>query len=188
MAVFFTADTHFQHGKILDYCYRPFASAGEMDEVLFHNWNAVVRPGDVVYHLGDVAFGDVERLLPRLRGLAGKKRLVPGNHDNWKKLAAFEDVFKVLPHLFELVVPHDGSNLRLTLCHYAMESWNRSHCGALMLHGHTHGRLEDNSQRLDVGVDSWNFYPVRLEQVLERLKTLPAYPHQLEPTEMEGEG
>ena len=84
MAVFFTADTHFPHENILQYCARPFVSAEEMDEVLCANWNAAVRPTDSVYHLGDEAFGDVESFLLRLRGLTGKKFLIPGNHDSRK--------------------------------------------------------------------------------------------------------
>ena len=39
-----------------------------------------------------------------------------------------------------------------------------------MLHGHDHGRLAGNAQRLDVGVDCWGFAPVRFRDVLVRLR------------------
>jgi len=40
MDYYFTSDTHAWHGNIIKYCNR-----------------SLVRPGDVLYHLGDFAFG-----------------------------------------------------------------------------------------------------------------------------------
>ena len=54
-------------------------SAAEMDECIYANWAAHVRPMDTVYHLGDVTFGDrdeVSKTVQRLRSLPGKKYLV----------------------------------------------------------------------------------------------------------------
>lgn len=171
------AVTHFQHSRIIDFCKRPFASHKEMDAVIFRNWNAVVRPDDTVYHLGDVAFGDVERLLPCLRGLMGKKYLVPGNHDEPKKLELLAEVFEILPALTEVTLPltRKAPHVRAVLCHYAMTVWNGSHNDRIMLYGHSHGRLPGNSRSLDVGVDAWNFYPVRLQDILKRLEKSPAF-------------
>ena len=43
--------------------------------------------------------------------------------------------------------------------------------GAINLHGHSHGRLKPLPRQLDVGVDAWDFRPVRLEQVLASAKS-----------------
>lgn len=175
MTTFFTADTHFQHDNIIRFCARPFRSAAEMDDAMIRNWNATVQPDDTVYHLGDVAFGDVSRLMPRLRSLSGKKYLIPGNHDDQDKLEVLSNVFTILPPLVEVNIQVNERNIKISLCHYPMESWNRSGRKALMLHGHNHGRMAENNQRLDVGVDCWKFYPARLEDILNRLKKLPRY-------------
>ena len=95
--IWFISDTHFRHEAILgfkDYAgltVRPFASADEMDQQMIDNWQSVVKPGDVVYHLGDVLFGHnkVEWLEANFTKLNGTKHLILGNHDNPKFLAPF---------------------------------------------------------------------------------------------------
>jgi calcineurin-like phosphoesterase family protein len=68
--------------------------------------------------------------------------------------------------------------LPITLCHYAMRTWNMSHYGALHFFGHSHGNLQGDSQSCDVGVDCWGFVPVSLDQVKERMQ---AFPRRIEP-------
>ncbi|MDA8314228.1 MAG: hypothetical protein M0010_03500 [Actinomycetota bacterium] len=81
MTTYFTADQHFGHHNIIEYCDRPFHSVGEMNTVLVANWNAVVGPHDTVHVLGDVAMGRREESMPLIGRLAGHKILYPGNHD-----------------------------------------------------------------------------------------------------------
>lgn len=86
--IWFTSDTHFGHANIINFTagdppvkLRPeFASVEEMDETMIDRWNARVKPGDHIYHLGDVAMvkSALHAVLPRL---SGKKRLILGNHD-----------------------------------------------------------------------------------------------------------
>lgn len=173
MHAFFTADTHFQHDAIRHYCQRPFASVGEMDNSLIAMWNGVVGKRDVVYHLGDVFFGDEDKALGLLRRLNGKKFLVPGNHDTSSRIGVLEKAFEILPPLVPTSFSWGGSKHRVTLCHYAMQYWDRSVHGSLMFFGHTHGRYAGNRQSLDVGVDCWNFAPVRLDAILAQLAELP---------------
>jgi calcineurin-like phosphoesterase family protein len=83
--IFVISDTHFGHENIIGYSQRPFVDIDEMDEIMVKNWNAVVKPGDHVYHLGDVYMGSGARFLTKFARLNGKKRLVVGNHDDLKK-------------------------------------------------------------------------------------------------------
>ena len=79
--IWFTADTHFSHANIIKYCARPFDNVEGMDRTLITNWNKVVEPKDIVYHLGDFCFRNPERYLNALNGYI---YFIYGNHD--KKL------------------------------------------------------------------------------------------------------
>ena len=83
--IFFVSDTHFCHENIIKYCKRPFKSIEENDEELIRRWNEKVPEDGIVFHLGDVAFGDRERVDNILKRLNGKIYLVIGNHD-WRHI------------------------------------------------------------------------------------------------------
>ena len=169
MKIFFTADTHFGHANIIKYCNRPFADADEMDMALIDNWNSVVSSNDIVYHLGDFAFGSVESVDRVVRQLKFKHiHFIKGNHDkpflNWfKKMGG--KATSTHPSILETKI--EGH--QFVLCHYAMRVWNQSHRGSLHLFGHSHGTLLDdpNSKSFDIGVDCHNYHPVSLERVLD---------------------
>lgn len=175
MAVFFTSDHHFGHAAILSprmHCRRGrfFASIEEHDRELVERWNAVVRPQDEVWHLGDFAyktdFTHAETIFGKLNG---RKNLIRGNHEKlgvrlpWGSVQDYK----------ELAV----EGVHLVLLHYGMRVWPRMRRGSLHLYGHSHGALPGCSQSLDVGVDVWDFRPVTLDEIRVRMETLPlAYP------------
>lgn len=79
--IFFISDPHFGHANIIRYCDRPFKDVQEMNETLIKNWNDTVNPDDIIFILGDIAFGGAatfEEIVPKLNG---RKYLVLGNHD-----------------------------------------------------------------------------------------------------------
>ena len=53
---FLAADTHFGHGRILEYSKRNFRDTNHMNETLIANWNMRVKDGDLLYFLGDFCF------------------------------------------------------------------------------------------------------------------------------------
>lgn len=160
MTVFFTADQHFGHGAARGLFRRPFADTAEMDAAMIEAWNAAVRPGDVVWHLGDFAIRpSVERIVALLAALNGAKHLVAGNNDpattlgapGWASVQPFAEI--------------ELEGRPLVLCHYALRVWNRQGKGAWNLHGHSHGRLKPLARQADVGVDAWAFRPVTLDEI-----------------------
>jgi calcineurin-like phosphoesterase family protein len=161
MTIFFTSDTHFGHKNIIDYCKRPFADVEEMNESMVKQWNEAVKPGDVVYHLGDVAFHSYECI----ERLNGKIKLVPGNHDHERAKKVMHLFDEVLPEVHYLRI---DKRYRFALCHYPFESWRREY--KYHLHGHMHGAGRARYNRLDVGVDALkSFAPLCLDEVMERM-------------------
>lgn len=157
-SIWFTGDSHFRHTRILELCGRPFSSIGEMDETIIQRWNARVKPNDTVYHLGDFAWKNVsQQYLARLNG---QIHLIRGNHDKTVK-----DGFSSISDMLTI----DVGGMNLVLCHYPIEEWNGFWRGAKHLHGHCHGRMRQQKGRLDVGVDSWDFAPVSLDEIKEKL-------------------
>lgn len=158
--IFFTADTHFTDPRILRLDKRPFANLTAHDEALIAAWNAVVTPGDEVWHLGDFARGTGDAKATLLSRLNGHKHLVTGNNDDeatlalagWSSVSAYQEI--------------EVDGRKLVLCHYAFRTWNGSGKGALNLHGHSHGKLTPQPGQYDVGVDVFPFRPVSLADIL----------------------
>ena len=171
MNLFFTADTHFGHRRILEFCpeTRPYDSIEHHDEMLIQRWNEVVKPEDHVYHLGDVSFAKPGPTAGILYRLNGHIHLVLGNHD--RGLA--RDRFTEVQSYIDLRI----GKTHLVLFHFPIESWDQDRRGSIHLHGHTHGNLgshhsiKEKKRRLDVGVDTRSQnYPWALEEILEVLE------------------
>lgn len=149
---FFTADTHFGHRLMLKF--RPFSSTDEMDEHLIDSWNSVVRPDDIVWHLGDFSTHDEARTKQIFQRLQGRKRLILGNHDLHADGSVRKSLrglaWDQLPALYA-EVKQDGE--RIALHHYAMRTWSASVHGSWHFYGHSHGRLPPYGRSRDCGVD-----------------------------------
>jgi calcineurin-like phosphoesterase family protein len=190
--IFFTADTHFNHGGIIKSCNRPFVNYEEMNETLIANWNSKIDVLDYVYHLGDVIWkGNRQQIEEIIYRLNGKIHIIKGNHDHSKQVKYLEGCKNVawVKDYFELKVDNtfdEIDNLMKTngssfssnieklfiLFHYSMRTWNKSHYGSYHLYGHSHGNLEHCpiESSMDVGVDVHNYFPISLEEVLEKIK------------------
>lgn len=202
--VFFTADGHFGHGNIIKYCNRPFLSLSDqahwlakggtwendveryrlssesikmMDDTIIDNINKTVGADDVLYHLGDFAFGDKHRYHQvckeyRERINCKNIHMIWGNHDHPNQI---HDLFSSNSQFKEINI----NGQIITLCHYAMAIWNKSHHGAWQLYGHSHATAEGwldsmmpNRKSIDVGVDNafrllGEFRPFSFEELVK---------------------
>lgn len=175
--IFFTADTHFGHAGIIRHCNRPFLNVHgrpdvhKMNLIQTDNWNAVVGPGDTIYHLGDFSMSGTKNTEAVLKRLNGKKRLVIGDHDRSavKCLNCFEDIADMM------FISVNGQEIYLS--HYCHKTWRKSHFGSWHLFGHSHGGLDEyaagEGKLLDVGVDSHDFRPWSFEEIREIMATRP---------------
>lgn len=152
--IWIISDTHFGHEKIIDYAGRPFSNAIEMDEAICDNWNDRVKPDDLVYHLGDVAW----RLdgVQRFAALPGTKRLCLGNHDDAKLLiGAVQQIylFKKLPEF------------GLVLSHIPLDMWAERFDGMINVHGHIHEKPAPSPRHFNACVEHIGYGPTPIEEV-----------------------
>lgn len=171
MAIFFVADTHIGHPLVISdkiRAPRPFASIQEHDDTLVALWNSVVRPADTVWHLGDFAHKCTEaHALKVFRRLNGRKLLIRGNHDGVSENLPWAEPVRDVARIH--IPLAEGGSQGIWLSHYAHRVWPRMHRGDIHLYGHSHGSLPGTASSTDVGVDCWDFAPVGLERIRERL-------------------
>jgi calcineurin-like phosphoesterase family protein len=166
MALWFTSDNHFSHRNIIQYCCRPFPDVAAMDEEMVRRWNEVVRPQDEVIHLGDFSMGPVENIGKFRARLNGTVMILPGNHDRGR--TKMEEIFgagNVLREGAELVVADFGFPLHLHLSHRPLRDF-KAESNHFNLHGHVHTSYRRRGNRINVGVDQWDFRPVGLVELL----------------------
>jgi len=130
-----------------------------MNDVIVYNWNNKVGPNDIVYILGDFALTSTERTKYFLENLNGKKIFILGDHDKqiWQCRNYFEEITP-LKNIRIMDIP-------ITLCHYCMRVWSKSHYNSWHLYGHSHGHLSPIGKSHDVGVDNNNFAPVSFDEI-----------------------
>lgn len=171
---YFTSDWHFNHTNICgptlskwDKGYRNFVSLSGMNQTIIDRLNSKAGPDDEIFMNGDVAFGNVyDFIYIRDQIRCRNIHLIYGNHDH--KIIndpSLQKLFATTQFYLEL---KEGREF-LVLFHYAMRVWNKNGRGSVQLYGHSHGSLpEPPGRQFDIGVDSNNFYPWSLDEVLAK--------------------
>lgn len=171
MNMYFTADLHFNHEKIIGYCKRPFSDVQDMNRRLIKNWNETVEPDDSIIVLGDFAFGrrkHKEMLRDIVERLNGNKSLIIGSHDDLHVRDYIEIGFMSVHSFYHTNVFGSATNGDVYLTHdpaVAITDKNR-----LWLCGHVHDLFKRVGNVINVGVDVWNYQPVSVEQIIEVIK------------------
>ena len=153
--IYFTADCHFGHNRIIQYCERPFSNVHIMDQVIFDRINETVGVDDTLYILGDFCFRGKKPIEYRSRIMCQDVHICWGNHDKRNDYRDDLQGFSSVQEVKEIIY----CNQRIYLSHYAARVWPASHKGSYMLYGHSHSKLDSedkksNRKTLDVGVDN----------------------------------
>lgn len=162
MKTFVAADHHMFHGNAVNFTdrsgvkTRPWDTVEQMSEDIITRHNAVVRPTDMVYFLGDVLFN--RKIDPSvLNRFNGKKILVLGNHDNLDAREYLE--------VFQRVTAY-ASVYNILLSHMPVhESCKRHYIGNV--HGHLHEEFIKDPWYRCVSMEQINFTPIDIEIILK---------------------
>lgn len=196
--IWFTSDTHYSHKNIVYGVSewkdlsgtRQFDTIEQMNNQIVSNINKFVGEDDIMFHIGDFAFGNHLNIYEFRRRINCRNiHLILGNHDkhirkneivwddngNRPPLYANELFESIQDYLFLSVKFTDDISHRLflqpnrtqsfVLSHYPMLSWEDMENGSIQLHGHTHLSTESKwgtGRRLDIGVDGNDMKPYNL--------------------------
>lgn len=165
--VWFIADSHFFHKKVIEYCNRPFSNVEEMNNIIISNWNKVVKRDDRVFMLGDFALCGKDKLIEIGQKLNGRKVLILGNHDGASLStyynAGFEMVSK-FPIIFQdfFILSHEPIEF-LPL-----------NTPFVNIFGHVHNDMRFPTitpRGACVSVERWNYMPVEFNQLISLIKS-----------------
>lgn len=161
----FSADHHFNHFNIIEYCKRPFFTWQQMNQEIIERHNSRVSKSDTVYVLGDFKFGaNGPNTYELQQAMHGKLIFIRGNHDKNNGLntvlerafvRSFGHDFLLIHRPEDVLQVHDHFNFALV--GHVHEKWMFS-------------KNERGDKMINVGVDVWDFYPVHLKQILKAYK------------------
>ena len=174
MTLYFTADQHFGHRNIIEYCGRPFDDEIEMDRTMINRWNDVVGPEDTVYHLGDFCMPKKRDCKKVLSYLNGKKVLIRGNHDLHVK-AMLEIGFDEVYDYKVLKIGRQRPGFIISMCHYPnvdIDDLLKKGMNVIFICGHVHEKWKFKGHYINVGVDQWDFKPISLKTLMGAWKEL----------------
>jgi len=211
--LFFTSDSHYSHKNI---CrgetfwstvrgQRDFANLTSMNDDIVKSINACVGKDDILFHLGDWAFGGKDQIHEfRQRIICDNVHLVVGNHDEYiiengpipqspelKMRSLFSSInmgplklkISVIQPLIDKKQAKSKKH-RFILLHFPIASWEGMKGGVIHLHGHVHANPENKfgpGKMMDVGYEGRS-KPYELNEILgfmdkRPVKSLLHYDH-----------
>lgn len=200
--IWFTADLHLMHARIIELCRRPFADLGDMHAQIVDNFNQSISPNDVVYVLGDTflvrdniraALDDIGSILSTING---QLNFILGNHDDRGKLTivvnevnrkvGYNKLRVIVDDRVCLSVPDPqafNGHQKIILDHYPLRAWDGAHRGSWHLYGHVHAcrKFVSDDQNFgyttDVGIDACNYHPVAYSYIKKLFATYNQNPN-----------
>lgn len=178
-------DFHKTNQKLID----------QMNEKLIEKINKTVTKRDILYILGDFAFGSIHDAKKLLAKINGQKILVKGNHDRNTRVMlemGFRDVIEN-----EIIKLNNGKEtVKVLVSHfpYFPKGWAKlktwiliklgiwkefdtrypykriTDNGMILLHGHTHDKRMINGNMIHVGVESLGGTPISEIELIKIIK------------------
>jgi calcineurin-like phosphoesterase family protein len=169
--IFVTSDMHWGHTGIIKYCKRPFKDVVDMNTTLAINWNQRINETDLVFHLGDWCFtgrsGLSNKAIYYEYLVNGKIIHIQGNHDANNSLKGALDVAIITIGNKQVMMQHRPPTninevpdfVNFVLCGHVHEKWKHMWLKK-------DDNLENDLMVINVGIDVWNFKPVRIDEIL----------------------
>ena len=155
-------DLHLGHTKAA--AWRKFSSTDAHDRPIETTWRALIHKRDTIYILGDAAFG--HEAVECLGTFPGLKRLILGNHDNYRPEFYLEN--RIKPMAMQVI--HDVLLTHIPINPFSVTRWIGN------IHAHTHHNTLRDPRYLCVSADQTNLEPITLNDAISTLKTQQSLP------------
>ena len=165
MSNYVTADWHLFHENMLTNLPRPFGNTNHLKKNLIGNVNQACDPDDDLWIIGDFSMKGISNRNAHndvIERVKCRMHLIVGNHDKMTPLDYLRMGFKSVHTWFPLEEFH--------LIHDPNDPFTRTYPNKIWLCGHVHLHWLYQNNRLNVGVDMWEFKPVSIQQVRETIK------------------
>ena len=163
--IWVTSDTHFSHEYILQKRTQ-FSNVDQMNECIIDHWNDHFKQGDILWHLGDVFFGNRKWFEDAFSKATSNMRvnLILGNHDDGKYMAKTGFFRKIVSMRSDRKSGFCMSHMPLHI--ESLYHWHRDEAPMVNIHGHTHDRDDWGDPYICVCVEKTDYKPVNIEDLL----------------------
>jgi calcineurin-like phosphoesterase family protein len=168
--IWVSSDLHYNHSAIINFIdyngkrTRNFDDVEDMNERLIERHNAVVKPGDLWYNLGDVFMGPKDRFVKDWPKFNGYKRLIVGNHDDVKYLSGGGFFQKV--SMWRQFTEYGIMMSHVPLHESSLWRGRDTTAPSLNVHGHIHRMESPTFMHYNVSVEALdNYQPIHIEDL-----------------------
>jgi calcineurin-like phosphoesterase family protein len=178
MENYFSSDFHLSHKKLMEV--REIDSLESMDNLILERFGDTVKDKSNFYFAGDLSWSP--KATRRFFDLVHKKGInfywALGNHERSRK-----DYKDFIPdcHCIQHILDIKIEGQPITICHYPMISWNKSHYGAWQLFGHHHEHKPGGTpsrlaaltlgKQLNINLEFHDYKPWNFQEIVEYMKT-----------------
>jgi len=180
--IWFGSDHHFGHFNAIEQNNRPFKTTHEMNMGMIEIWNSKVKPGDLVYYLGDIAINH-QRAMNSFPHLNGEFILIAGNHDKcyWNREKDIEFYLSMgIKRIHRELKINYFKNRQVLLSHlpYAGDQTEKDRYleyrpkddGNWLIHGHIHRHWHVRGRMINVSVDANGLAPLHIDEIRKIMK------------------
>lgn len=161
---FITSDLHLDHTNIIKYCNRPFLNIEEMNKTIVDNWNNTISNKDIVFFLGDLAYGRKSRSTDYwLKQLNGKIIFIKGNHDKSDKIK-FHETYILKFREYKFFLSHDPEQVP--------KDWD-----GWVIFGHHHNNnleqypfIDKKKKQINISTELTKFRPILIDDLIKNIE------------------
>ena len=169
---YFASDFHIGHNREFIYKNRGFSAIEEHDKALFKEISEKLTIKDTLYYLGDFTFKHNSlEIIEDMSYIPCKVIFITGNHDRYiiQNKKYMSERFTFVGSLFD----YKNKDINITLCHYPLRAWNKSHFNSWHLYGHIHSETDFGGKTLNIAIDNTKQFILSLDEVAHYMKCRP---------------